>query len=62
VAEHGRGNDHFGVVTAFENFEVGAASQGGFDLDADLARVQGPGRDLFDAHVFFAVEYGCFHG
>jgi len=54
VAEDGGRNNHAGVVAALEDFEVGAAGEGGLDVDADLAGlergslVDGP---LFDALV-----------
>jgi hypothetical protein len=61
MSEHRWRNDHFCVITALENFEIGAASERGLDLDAHLAGFQGQGLDLLDADQFLAVEDGGFH-
>jgi hypothetical protein len=61
MAEDGGRHDHFGVITAFENLEVRAAGERGFDADADFARFERGRRDVFNLNVFFAVQDGGFH-
>ena len=61
MAEDGGRHDHFGVIAALENFEVGAASQRGFDADADFARLERRRRDVFDLDFFLPVQDGGFH-
>jgi hypothetical protein len=62
VAEDCGRHDHLRVVTALENFEVGAAGQRSFNLNSHLARFQRRGSDIFDAHLLSAVEDSGFHG
>ena len=61
MAEDGGGHDHFGVVPAFEDLQIGAAGERGFDADADFARFEGGWRDVFDLDFFLAVQDGGFH-
>jgi hypothetical protein len=56
-----RRGDHFGVIAAFEDLQVGAASQGGLDGHADLAVLERARLDFLDAQVFASVENGSFH-
>lgn len=49
------------MITPFEHLQVGAAGQGGFDADADLARLKGRRGKVFDLDSFFAVEDGGLH-
>jgi hypothetical protein len=55
MAKHGGRYDHFGVITALEDFQVRATSERRFDANANLARFQGLGRDLLDPDIFFAI-------
>src|SRR6266850_420795 len=61
MAEHGRRDNHFGVIASFEHFKVGATGQGGFDLNPHFACVQGWRGDVFDTDVFFAIKDSSFH-
>ena len=62
MPENGRRHDHFGVITALENFQVRAAGERRFDADAHLAGLEHCRGDFLDAHVFFAVKNSGFHG
>jgi hypothetical protein len=62
VAEDGGRHDHFRVIAAFENLEVGAAGQRGLDADADFTRFQDARWDIFNLDIFLPVEDGGFHG
>ena len=62
VAEDGGRHDHFGVVTAFEDLQIRAAGERGFDADADFARFERGRRNVLDLNFFLAVENGGFHG
>lgn len=62
VTEDSGRHDHFGVIAAFENLQVGAAGERGFDMDADFAGFQRRQRDVFDSDFLFAEENGGFHG
>ena len=61
MAEDGGGHYHFGVITAFENLQIRAASKRGLDADADFARFERGRRNVFNLNVFFAVQDGGFH-
>ena len=61
VAEDGGRHYHFGVITAFENLEVGAAGERGFDADADFARFERGRRDVLNLNFSPAVQDGSFH-
>lgn len=61
MTEDGRGHDHFSVVAAFEDFQVGPAGERRFDTDADFAGFEGGRRNLFDRNFFPAVQDGGFH-
>ena len=61
MAENGGRHDHFGVITAFEDLQIRAAGERGFDADADFARFEGGRRDVFDLDFFPAVQDGGFH-
>src|ERR1035437_9716673 len=61
MSEHRRRHDHLGVVAAFENFQVRAASERGFDGDSHFTRLECERRDFFDAHIFFSVKNSSFH-
>ncbi len=61
MAKDGGGHDHFGVVAALEDLQVGAAGERGFDADADFARFEGGRRDVFDLDFFPTVQDGGFH-
>ena len=61
MAEDGGRHDHLRVITALENFQVGAAGERGLDAEADFARRERPRCDFLDAHIFFSVENGGFH-
>ena len=62
MAEDGGRHNHFGVIAAFENFQIGAAGERGLDADADFAGFQRWRRDVFDLNFFPAVKDGGFHG
>ena len=61
MAEDGRRDNHFGVITAFENFQVRAASQGRLDSNAHLSHFERRGGDFLDANIFFAIKNSGFH-
>ena len=61
MAEDGGRDDHFCVVAALENFQVGAAGERGPDTDADFARLKRGRRDFLDENFFLRVEDGGFH-
>ena len=61
MAEDSGRHDHFGMVTALENLQIGAAGERGFDADADLAGFEGRRRDFFNLDSFPAVQDGGFH-
>ena len=61
VAEDGGGHDHFGVITAFEDLQIRAAGERGFDADADFARFERGRRDVLNLDIFPAVQDGGFH-
>jgi hypothetical protein len=62
VTEGSGRHDHFGVIAAFENLQIGAAGERGFDADADFTGFQQWRRDVFDLNFLLAVENGGFHG
>jgi hypothetical protein len=49
------------MITAFENFQVGAAGQRGLDADANFAGIQWRRRDVFNANEFLPMQDGGFH-
>ena len=61
MAEGGGRHDHFCVVATFENFQVGAAGQRGFDADADFAGLERRRRNVFNLDFFLSVQDGGFH-
>jgi hypothetical protein len=61
MPKHRRRHDHFCVIAALENFQVGAAGERGFDADADFARLEGWRRDVFNLDFFLPVQDGGFH-
>jgi hypothetical protein len=61
MAEDGGRHDHFCVVAAFENFEVGAAGERGFDAETDFARLERGWREVFDPDFFPTEQDGGFH-
>ena len=61
VAKSGGRHNHFGVVTAFEYFQVRAAGERGLDADADFARLQRGRRNIFNPDLFLAEQDGRFH-
>jgi hypothetical protein len=61
MSEDGGGHDHFGVITAFEDLQIRAAGERGFDTDADFARFERGRRDVLDLNCFPAVQDGGFH-
>ena len=62
MAEDGGRHDHFGMIAALENFQVGAAGQRGLDADADFAGVQWRRREVFNANVSFPCRMAAFTG
>ena len=56
MAEDSGRHDHFGMVTALENLQIGAAGERGFDADADLAGFESRRRDFFN--LFFPCRAG----
>jgi len=56
MAEDGGRDDHFGVITALENFEVCSASQSRLDCNAHFARFERDRSDLLNANIFFAIK------
>ena len=61
MAEDGGGHYHFGVITAFENLQIRAASKRGLDADADFARLERGRRNVLNLNFFPAVQDGGFH-
>ena len=61
MAEDGGRHDHFGVIAALENFQVGAAGERGLDADADFAWFERRRREVFDLDFFLSVQDGGFH-
>jgi len=61
VAEEGRRDDHFGVITAAKDLDVGATGKGGADADKDIAFLDFGNGDLFHAHLFAPVEHSSLH-
>jgi len=61
VAENGGRHDHFCVVAAFEDLEIGAAGERGFDADADFAGFERGWRNIFNLDFFLPVQDGGFH-
>jgi hypothetical protein len=61
VPEGRRRHDHPRMIAALEDFEVGAAGQGGLDLNPHLARFEGSQRNLFNPKIFFAIKHSGFH-
>jgi hypothetical protein len=61
MAEDGRRHDHFGVITALENFQVRPASQSRFDSNAHFAGFERGRSDLLDANIFFAIKNSGSH-
>lgn len=62
MAEDGGWDDHFRMVAALENLEVGAAGERGLDADAYFAGLKRGRRDFFNEDFLFSVEDGGFHG
>ena len=61
VSKNGGRHDHAGVMPAFVNLEIGAASERGFDGDANLAGLQGRRGNFLDPDVLASVEHSGFH-
>ena len=61
MAEDGGGHDHFGVVTALEDLQVGAAGEGGLDADAHFSRLERGRCNVFNLNFFPSVQNGGFH-
>jgi hypothetical protein len=61
VTEDGGWHDHFCVVPAPEDFEVGSAGQRGMDGDPDLSGLKRRSRDIFNPDVLFSIEYSSTH-
>jgi hypothetical protein len=55
MPEERRWDNHAGVAAAPEHLEVGAASEGGFDLDAHFARLKRRHGHIFHAEIFAAI-------
>jgi hypothetical protein len=61
VSEHRRWNDHFRVVTPFEDLEIRAARQCCFDTHARFPRAQRLRRNFLYSDILFPVENSGFH-
>ncbi len=62
VAEEAIEGEHFGVVAAAVDLEVGAAGKGGAHAQDQLAGSGRGDRDILDAEVFLAAKDGGSHG
>ncbi len=49
------------MVAAFEDLEIGAASERGFDVEAHGAGRKCGWSERFNADIFFAMQNGGFH-
>ena len=56
MTEHGGRHNHFGVVTAFEDLQVGPASQGRFNPNPNLARFK-RGRIWISSTTIFSLPW-----
>src|SRR5581483_3185962 len=61
VPEQRGRNDHARVVAALVDLQVGAAGEGNFDFDQDLAVFDARNGDALNLYVLFTVEDGCGH-
>ncbi len=61
VPEHSRGHDHAGVISAAEDFDVGAAGQRYFHPYEDVSAIDCGNGYRLHLQVFLAVKHGSHH-
>jgi hypothetical protein len=61
MAEHSGRDNHPGMISPFENFQIGAAGQRRFNAQADFPGLQGCFGNVFDSYRLFAIKNGGFH-
>jgi hypothetical protein len=62
VAKETVEGEHFGVVAAAVDLEVGPASEGGSYAQNELTGASGGNRDVLDAEIFLTAKNGGSHG
>jgi len=61
VAEDSRRLNHFGVITALPNFEIGAISERQTDAHQDFVSGESGHVNHFNAKVFAAIKHSRGH-
>ena len=61
MSEHGGRDDHFGVITAAENFQVRATGQRGTNCQTQFTRFQFRRGNILDPEILLSVEHSSTH-